>query len=370
MVIGADYALIITAFVYAADDLAADYAVLLVVVNDDVVEIDADLYARAALVRGVAREFAAAYLDDAGIPHLRFDLVDYTRLVHYVKVERLYEYPYRFPLFDLGGIVDNKLVFAVHQSDYLIMIALEHAIRNHRAHQRRGVVFGQYVNVLGAYYNVDRLVTLEALVHAFDDPVEELDLEILAHDAREYVRFAYKVGDECVCGFVVNFLRRSYLLDLAVTHDDYRIRHRQSFFLVVRNVNEGYADLFVHVHQLYLHILSHFEVQCAQRLVQEQYLRLVYQRPRYSHALLLTAGKILHAPVTVVLQIHHLKRGVDFVGYFLFGQLSELFVSYARLVREGLARRYFLHLQPESNIVKDVQMREKRVFLKNGVYRP
>ena len=89
------------------------------------------------------------------------------------------------------------------------------------------------------------------------------------------------------------------------------------------------------------------QVQSAQRLVQQQHLRLVDQRARNRHALLLPAGELLHAALAVAAQVHKLQH---FIHAFF-----------------DLGRGYLGDALPEGDIVLDVQVGEERVFLKNRI---
>ena len=72
---------------------------------------------------------------------------------------------------------------------------------------------------------------------------------------------------------------------------------RQGLFLVVGDEDKRDAGVFLNLFQLLLHILAQLQVQCAQRLIQQQNLRLVDQRPGDGHPLLLAAGKACDPPV-------------------------------------------------------------------------
>ena len=102
--------------------------------------------------------------------------------------------------------------------------------------------------------------------------------------------------------------------------------------------------------QLDLHIMSHLQVQCTQRLVQQQHFRLVYYRAGNGHTLLLTAAQGVHFSLLVARHVRHLQRTTHF--------LLDRF------------RIYLLQLQSEGYVVKYIQMREERIFLKHSVYRP
>ena len=113
------------------------------------------------------------------------------------------------------------------------------------------------------------------------------------------------------------------------------------------DVHESYPELAVHFHQLDLHFLAHFEVERAQRLVEEQHLRLAHERARNRHALLLTARQRVYVAVPVVLKPHHFKRVVHFFLDFGFGEFARFSYLFAVLAKGGLAalveRRAVVH---------------------------
>ena len=93
---------------------------------------------------------------------------------------------------------------------------------------------------------------------AGEDLLRKGNRVILDHRPVHDIALADKVRDERVFRLVVDFLGRADLLDAAVGHNDDRIRHRQSFFLIVRDVNECNAGLPLHAFQFDLHVLPKF----------------------------------------------------------------------------------------------------------------
>ena len=55
------------------------------------------------------------------------------------------------------------------------------------------------------------------------------------------------------------------------------------------HIDEGDAELLVHLLELYLHVLPHLQVEGSQRLVKKKYSRLVHDGAGYGHTLLLTS---------------------------------------------------------------------------------
>ncbi len=101
-----------------------------------------------------------------------------------------------------------------------------------------------------------------------------------------------KPATKVVAGPLVDRLRIRHLLDHAAVHDRDAIGHRERLLLVVRYVDEGDPDVALDALELDLELLSQFEVERAQRLVEEQHRRLIHERAREGHALLLAAGQL------------------------------------------------------------------------------
>ena len=70
------------------------------------------------------------------------------------------------------------------------------------------------------------------------------------------VALADEVCHKGVFRLVVDLLRGADLLDIALVHDDDGVGHGQRFFLVVRDVDKGDAQLVFQADQLILHVLA------------------------------------------------------------------------------------------------------------------
>ena len=116
---------------------------------------------------------------------------------------------------------------------------------------------GAHVDVLGAHDDVHGFVYVE-VVHAVEGLAAELDLAFADYRAVEDITFADKVRHEGIGGFVIDIGGGADLLYDPVGHDDDRIRHGERFFLIVRDVDKGNAEPFVHLFELDLHFLAHF----------------------------------------------------------------------------------------------------------------
>ena len=101
-----------------------------------------------------------------------------------------------------------------------------------------------------------------------------------------------KPATKAVRGRVVKLLRRADLLELAGIHHRDLVRHDERFRLVVRDVDEGRRELMLQQLQLDLHALAQLQVERAERLVEQQHVRLEHHAARDRDALLLAAGEL------------------------------------------------------------------------------
>ena len=122
---------------------------------------------------------------------------------------------------------------------------------------------------------------------AFDDSIIGM---VVNHDAAENIGLADEFGGKAAVGVVVHVAGRTDLLQLTVRHNGDAGRHRHRFFLVVRDHDAGYADLFERVDQFELGLLAQFFIECAQRFVKQQDFRTLCQAACQSDTLLLAAG--------------------------------------------------------------------------------
>ena len=61
------------------------------------------------------------------------------------------------------------------------------------------------------------------------------------HKARYNVALTDKVGNESIFRLIVDLLRGTHLLDIALVHNYDGIRHGKCFFLVMGNIDKGNA---------------------------------------------------------------------------------------------------------------------------------
>ena len=113
------------------------------------------------------------------------------------------------------------------------------------------------------------------------------------------------------------------------------------------DVDERDAELVLDALQKELHLLAELEVERAERLVEQQHARPAHERPGQRDALLLPSRQLARLPMPDAAQVDEPKHVLD-----------------ATL---DLALLHALTLQPESDVVRDGQVREERVRLEDGV---
>ena len=211
----------------------------------------------------VAIEFAVAELNFVVFGYNPVVAVYRVNLVHKVYAVGFYAHTYRTADWRRRSALYYNFKLAALDG-YFVMHALKHR-RYDRAFKLSFPRSADF-NILGTDDDVDKLVNL-VIVEAVESRPAEFDFKFSHYRAVEYVAFANKVRNEGVDGFVINLVGRAYLLYFAVVNYYYFVRHSKRLFLVVRDVDKGYAEALVHLFKLYLHLLAHFKVKRAQRLV-------------------------------------------------------------------------------------------------------
>ena len=111
---------------------------------------------------------------------------------------------------------------------------------------------------------------LEGVEYLYLDPKGEKRLKIVNYrpNIPSIVFEGYEDRTACavLTGRTVYFDRYDPALPGDVIYNDDLIGHRERFFLVVRDIDEGDAQLVVHVFKLELHLLAHLEIQCAKTI--------------------------------------------------------------------------------------------------------
>ena len=147
---------------------------------------------------------------------------------------------------------------------------------------------------------------------------------------------------------LVDLLGRSDLLDPALVEDGDPVAHRERFFLVVRDVEEGDADALLDRLELDLHLLAELQVERAERLVEQKHARRVDDRARERDALALASR-----------ELHRLARAEVF-------QPDEAQSLRRALVAVGVLDA--LHPQPVGDVLQDAHVREQGVVLEHRVH--
>ena len=81
--------------------------------------------------------------------------------------------------------------------------------------------------------------------------------------------------------------------------------------LVVGDEHRGHVDLVVQPAQPGAQLLAHLRVERAERLVEQQHLRLDRERAGQRHALALATGELRRVAVGELLEVHELEQLVD-----------------------------------------------------------
>ena len=132
--------------------------------------------------------------------------------------------------------------------------------------------------------------------------------------AVEQVDVAEEVEHEGVGRMVVDLVRRPDLLDPPLVHHHDPVGHLQRLLLVVGDEDAGDVDLVVQPAQPAAQFRPHLGIQGAERLVQQQHLRLHRQRPGQRHPLPLPAGELRRVAVGQCFQLHQLQQLHDLVA--------------------------------------------------------
>ena len=114
-----------------------------------------------------------------------------------------------------------------------------------------------------------------------------------------------------VDGSLVERLGRAELLDLSAVHHRDPVAHRQRLLLVVGHVDERDPDLDLDALELDLEPLAELEVERPERLVEEEHVRPVHERPGERDALLLAARQLVRLATRVALEMDELQGLAD-----------------------------------------------------------
>ncbi len=156
---------------------------------------------------------------------------------------------------------------------------------------------------------------------------------------------AEEAHDERVRGPVVELARVADLLDVGVVHDRDVVGDGERLLLVVGDQQGRHVDLLVQAAQPLAQLGADLGVQRAERLVEQQHLRLDRQRSGERHALALSAAELGRVALGEAAEADDLEQLVDALVGLLLGRLADL--------------------QPEADVVVHGHVLERRVVLED-----
>ena len=132
--------------------------------------------------------------------------------------------------------------------------------------------------------------------------------ERLGGGSVEHVGGSDEVGDEPVRRVLVDVAGLADLFDPAVVEHREPVAQGECLVLIVGDDDERDADLALDFLQLDLHLFAQFEIECAERLVEQQHPGTSDQRARQRHSLTLTARQLRGLPRRLAAQPDHVER--------------------------------------------------------------
>jgi hypothetical protein len=160
---------------------------------------------------------------------------------------------------------------------------------------------------------------------------------------RKDIGHSEKAGDKSRARRPINLGRRSLLLDAAAPHNDYAIRQRKRFFLVMRDIDGGEAETATQIAEFGAHRDPQLSVEVGKRLVKQDDLAVGRERARQRHPLLLSAGEAACRTIPQTHEVDELESALD---------------RWSRLLPGDAARP-----KAEADIVIDGHVRPDRVGL-------
>src|SRR5690606_4659304 len=133
--------------------------------------------------------------------------------------------------------------------------------------------------------------------------------------ATEYVDLTQKVEHEANGRMDIYLLQDVHLSYLATNRDRALIRELQCLLLIMGHEHAGEMEFLVQGTQPAAQILAHLGVQRAERLVQQQYLRLHGQCPSQGNTLLLSARQLRRVPVGQMSELNHFQQCLHALAY-------------------------------------------------------
>src|ERR1039458_9506235 len=173
---------------------------------------------------------------------------------------------------------------------------------------------------------------------------------VLDQLAFENIDRADEIRDEFRGGKFIDFQRRSGLDNFAVIHDADAARQSHRLFLIVRDDQEGHAELVLEAYQLELRVFAQVLIERPQGFLEQQQLRPLDQRTGERHPLLLAAGQLVRFALAEAAELHQTEHGGDALGDF--------------------GPRYPVLFQAEGDVLLDGHVGKQRIGLKHHVHRP
>ena len=119
------------------------------------------------------------------------------------------------------------------------------------------------------------------------------------HIAGDKVGLAHEFRDKGVRGFVIEFLGRAGLLDMAVFHQHNHVGHAHSLGLVVGNIDNRDAQIDLQLLDVLADGGAQFGIKVGEWLVHQTERLVCYDRSGQRHTLPLTARKFSWLAVLV-----------------------------------------------------------------------
>ncbi len=164
------------------------------------------------------------------------------------------------------------------------------------------------------------------------------------------IELADETGDLQSLGLFIQFKRRAGLGDSSFAHHRHLVSQREGLILIMGDDEKGEAQLLLEIFQLDLHLLAQALVERPQGLIQQEQPRFAGEGTGKGHALALATGELVWPAPAKPFQMHEGKK--------LF-----------HLGENGLAGQA-RHLQPETDIGGDGEMREEGIGLEHHVDGP
>src|SRR5579859_6649533 len=146
----------------------------------------------------------------------------------------------------------------------------------------------------------------------------------------------------------INFAWRSDLLERTIAEQRDTIGKRHGLVLIVGDKEKSNADFALQRFQFALHLFAKIGVERGERLIEQQELRTINQRASERDALLLPAAEGRGPRIGEAAHLHHAQSLFHAAGDFRFwGGLDS---------------------QAVRHVFANVQVREERIILKDGVH--